>query len=211
VRVRTFAQEFSENDWLRMLMEMGVRAADAPRWAPAWASEIQPQRFSAGMPDLRAFTVTFLHETGMLRSMEEKLGYSVERLMAVWPRRFPSLASAMPYAANPEALANFVYGGRMGNSHAGDGWRFRGRAGGITGRTNYTWLSDKMGVDLLENPDLLLEPRFALEASFYVWERLVPDTALSDQTKVRRAYNGGLIGMDHCRALYELCTRVMPA
>ena len=54
-------------------------------------------------------------ESGDLRNTEENLNYSAERLHAVWPRRFPTVASAQPYAHNPEALGNHVYANRLGN------------------------------------------------------------------------------------------------
>src|SRR5437764_15407792 len=34
--------------------------------------------------------------------LSEDLGYSAERLHAVWPNRFPTIAAAAPYAHNPE-------------------------------------------------------------------------------------------------------------
>jgi len=79
------------------------------------------------------------HETGArFAPVEENLNYSAKRLMQVWPSRFPSLAAANPYANNPERLANSVYGGRLGNTSSGDGWRYRGRGlVQITGKANY--------------------------------------------------------------------------
>lgn len=79
------------------------------------------------------------HETGArFAPIEENLNYSAKRLMQVWPKRFPSLAAANPYANNPERLANSVYGGRLGNDEPGDGFRYRGRGFvQITGKDNY--------------------------------------------------------------------------
>ena len=70
----------------------------------------------------------FSEESGGFSVMQESLNYSAQRLCVVWPNRFPNLVAAAPYANNPEALANLVYAGRMGNGDAasGDGWRFRG-------------------------------------------------------------------------------------
>jgi putative chitinase len=69
------------------------------------------------------------HECGAGTEVVENLNYSATRMMAVWPSRFPSHASAAPYAHNPRALANKVYNGRMGNRiGSDDGWSFRGRA-----------------------------------------------------------------------------------
>lgn len=79
------------------------------------------------------------HETGArFAPVEENLNYSAKRLTQVWPSRFPSIAVSTPYANNPQKLANKVYGGRMGNTQPGDGFRFIGRGFvQITGRDNY--------------------------------------------------------------------------
>ena len=59
--------------------------------------------------------------------------------MAVWPSRFKSVEDAMPYTKNPEALANKVYNGRMGNQEGSqDGWKFSGKGFiQLTGRSNF--------------------------------------------------------------------------
>lgn len=79
------------------------------------------------------------HETGgRMQPVIENLNYSAKRLTEVWPTRFPTIASAKPYANNPQKLANKVYGGRLGNVGPNDGWIFRGRGlPQITGRENY--------------------------------------------------------------------------
>src|SRR6266545_770391 len=70
---------------------------------------------------LAHFLAQVCHETGGLTILVENLNYRAERLVAVWPLRFPTVASAVPYSGNPPALANRVYGGRMGNVNPGDG------------------------------------------------------------------------------------------
>ena len=40
----------------------------------------------------------------------ENLSYSAQRAHEVWPTRFSTVASAEPYAHNPRALGNKVYG-----------------------------------------------------------------------------------------------------
>ena len=56
----------------------------------------------------------FAHESCDFTKYTESLNYSAKRLMQVWPRRFPTLAIAEQYAHNPVALAEKVYGGRVG-------------------------------------------------------------------------------------------------
>src|SRR3546814_6034257 len=82
---------------------------------------------SATRNRLHFFRAQIGHESGGLKVREENMNYSAARLMAAWPGRFPDMASTDGFAHNPEALANHVYGGRMGNDSRGDGWKYRGR------------------------------------------------------------------------------------
>jgi putative chitinase len=216
-RVPRFERVWSANDWLRMLMELGVPAARAEAWAEPFEGEVQPGRFSQGMDDVHAWLPQVLHETGMLRSLKENLDYSAERIREVaamvGPGRWAEAAKrAEQLAHNPDALAEAVYGGRMGNDMPGDGARFPGR--GLimaTGRGAYRRLGDRMGQDLEGNPTLLEQKRYAIEAAIYWWEGDIPDLTLSDQVKIRRRVNGGTIGLKHCLQLHENVCKVVVA
>jgi putative chitinase len=209
-RAPRFVRTYDANDWLRLLMELGVGGITAGQWAEAFADEVQPSRFSAGMQDLTAWLAQVLHETGMLRNLVENLDYRAERIAQVWPSRFADAQAAAPYAHNPDKLAEKVYGGRMGNEMPGDGARFIGR--GLvqhTGRASYRRLSIMTGQDYENIPQLLEQKRYACEAAILYWESAMPDLFLSDQVKVRRRVNGGTIGLEHCQALYDLTCKVM--
>lgn len=94
------------------------------------------------------------HESGAFRHMVENLDYRATRLMEVWPKRFPTLEKAAPYASNPVALANLVYGGRYGNTQPGDGWRYRGRGFiQLTFKDNYRAASKWSDLDLVGEPE----------------------------------------------------------
>lgn len=90
-----------------------------------------------------------LVESSYFSATREEMNYSAQRLMMVWPKRFPTLASTTKYAHNPEALANFVYANRMGNGapETGDGWKHRG-AGWIqlTGKDNQLACAKELGI-----------------------------------------------------------------
>ena len=183
-------------DWLSTLQRCGVRAPTAARWAPVFAAVVKPDTFSMGAGEIDDFLGQVLHESAKLERIEEGLNYSADRLMVVWPARFPSAADANLYARNPEALANKVYGGRLGNTQPGDGYKYRGRGLiQVTGRDNYRAVGKAIGVDLEAHPDLLSDPEFALSASVAWWEGAVPDSVMGDITKVTKRVNGGTHGL----------------
>lgn len=191
-------------EWNEILLRLNVKPHTAAIWSEVFAACIGPTTFSRGDDDLRPFVAQVLHESAMLERLQENLSYSAERLMQVWPKRFPSPEIAKRYERNPEALANFVYGGRLGNRDPGDGWRYRGRGLiMVTGRANYALIEQITGLRVLANPDLLAQSLPALQASIAWWERGVRDHILHDVEQVTLAVNGGLVGLPHRRELTE--------
>jgi putative chitinase len=129
--------------------------------------------------------------------------------MAVWPHRVPSLEATDGFAHNPEALANKVYGGRMGNVEPDDGWRFRGRTPiMLTGRAAYERMGELSGQDLTVTPELAEGPIYGMQFARLWWEGSIPDSMLSDTVQCRRRVNGGDIGLAHCQALADLAIQV---
>lgn len=119
-----------------------------------------------GLPlrDLAYVLATTRHEVGpSMQPIRENLNYtSAASVRGTWPSRFKSDAAAKPYVRNPQALANKVYGGRMGNTGPDDGWNYRGRGfPQTTGKDNYARSGKIVGVDLVKEPDRILEPRIA--------------------------------------------------
>lgn len=183
-------------DWNRVLIACNVKPSVAAMWSQVFADTIKDDTFSQGESEIDDFLGQILHESDGLQHLTEQMHYSAERLTVVWPSRFPTVNDARPYANNPEALANKVYGGRMGNNEPGDGWRYRARTPlGITGKDNYQWLGDLLGQDLVSLPELLEQPRYALEACIAWWEGKIPDTMIGDIEKITERVNGGLIGL----------------
>lgn len=184
------------HDWYDILVRCQVKPTVAAVWSEVFADVVKPGSFSQGDAEIDDFLGQVLHESAGLIRFSENLNYSPERLCAVWPRRFQTLDDARPYARNPEALANRVYGGRMGNNEPGDGWRYRGRGPiQLTGKDNYRVVGDLMGQDLVSLPELMEQPRYALEAAIAWWEDRIPDSMLGDTEQVSRRVNGGLIGL----------------
>ena len=152
------------------------------------------------------FMANIMVETGGLKTLEENLNYSARRLTQVWPRRFPTLEAAKPYANNPEGLANLVYD-RYGNrGHGGWGWRYRGRGFMMTTFVdNYVQVKQATGIDVVSNPSKLLDVETALIAACVYWKsRGCNELADSGDVKeCRRRINGGLHGLSHVRTYYK--------
>lgn len=144
------------------------------------------------------------HECGAGHDVVENLNYTADRMMQVWPSRFPTQASAAPYAGNPRALANKVYNGRMGNAPGSDdGWNFRGRGGSqTTGREGYQRLAKSTGLDLVLHPDLVNDPKFFLECAVadFINCGCLPFAKADDVLNVTKKLNGGTVGLDQRKA-----------
>lgn len=148
---------------------------------------------------LQYFLAQLGHESNGLTSREENLNYSAARLMEIWPSRFPTLDVAKQYERNPEKLANFVYGGRMGNVNPGDGYRFRGRGYiQLTGRETYREIGRIAGLDLENNPDAASKPEnaIAIACAFWTWKNINPACDVGDFTAVTKKINGGTNGLN---------------
>jgi putative chitinase len=143
-------------------------------------------------------------ESAALSRVEENLNYSAERLCAVWPSRFKTLSAASAYARNPEALANRVYGGRMGNTAADDGWRYRGRGlKQLTGKANYSEYAEASRVDVVRWPELLVKPQYAADSAGWFWQARGCNSYADDGdvNGLTRRINGGETGLRERAAL----------
>ena len=152
-----------------------------------------------------AFIGQCQHESTNFTKLEEGLNYSAARLMAVWPSRFPSLDVASQYANNPEKLANKVYGGRadLGNKQDGDGFAFHGRGCiQLTGRDSYERCGEAISVDLINQPQLLVEPHYAALSAGWFWNKkgLNALADVKDYDTMTKRINGGLLGLDDRKA-----------
>jgi len=82
----------------------------------------------------------------------------------------------------------------LGNTRPGDGWRYRGRGFiMLTGRDNYTRASRDLGIDLVDKPELLMQPEVAARVAVWYWKtRVRPNvTNFNDTRTVTRLVQGG--------------------
>jgi putative chitinase len=149
------------------------------------------------------------HESGGFKRLSENLNYKAERLRAVWPKRFPTLAVAAKYAGNPERLANYVYASRMGNGgeQSGDGWKFRGRGlFQLTGRDNYTAFGRSLNIRAEAAADYIESGKegAAMSAAWFFdynnIDALAETAGVEDETK---RINGGTLGLPERKAHFD--------
>lgn len=157
-----------------------------------------------------AFLAQVGHESAGLTRLEENLNYAAQRLMAVWPKRFPTIESARYYEHASERLGNFVYANRNGNGDyaSGDGYHFRGRGPiQITGRGNYRAFSPDAE---LAPERLLLPAQGSRSAAWFFEARRCNEIAdAGDINAVSRRINGGDAGLDDRRARYEQALQLL--
>jgi len=164
------------------------------------------QKYDISTPARQAFFIgQCAHESNNFRVLEENLNYSAPRLMAVWPSRFPSLDVASQYANNPEKLANKIYSGRMGNGdeESGEGYAYRGRGLiQMTGKEAYANCGSGLGMDLVGNPNWLVDPKYAALSAGWFWNKkgLNSLADVQDYETMTKRINGGLNGLDDRKA-----------
>lgn len=169
----------------------------------AWAAP----RYGINTLQREAHWIAQLAAESSLIPKEENLWYSAERLCQVWPSRFPTLASAKPFAYNPQALAERVYGGRedLGNDRPGDGARYIGRGLiQLTGKHNYELYGQMTGFNLVAQPELLLQFGVSALVAGAYWKTKGINAAAdkNDIEKVTRMVNGGAHGLERRREFY---------
>lgn len=123
---------------------------------------------------LAAFLGQFGYETAGWTKLAENTCYTTpERLMAVFPSKFPSQCLAKMYAGKPINIANRVYANKYGNGdeQSGDGYRYRGRgACHLTFKDNYKAFAKATGVDVVQHPEFLEEPWYAVLCGAWWWQ-----------------------------------------
>jgi putative chitinase len=203
-----------------------AKIKDPAKWLEA--VRVTCREFEINTPQrVAGFLAQTSHESGGYTMLSENLNYKAATLAACWPNRFAVLgpdkkpvkdekgkltptAVANSIAGKPELIANLVYSSRMGNGPAesGEGWLYRGRGlKQLTGKFNYEKCGAALGLDLVGNPDLLLEPMAAARSAGWFWKanNLSAFADVGDIKGMTKKINGGLIGYEQRQALYDAC------
>jgi putative chitinase len=102
---------------------------------------------------------------------------TIEKYQITDPKRLAAFLAQIAHESGSlkyvrELADGQAYEGRkdLGNIKPGDGPKFKGRGAiQITGRTNYTLLSDAFKIDLLNKPEILEQPLYAMLSAGWFW------------------------------------------
>jgi putative chitinase len=213
------------------IVAAGVKQATAEKWVDAVANACA--EFSISTPQrIAGFLSQCAHESGGFERLQENLNYSADGMAGIWPKRFAVLGPdgkpvkkdgknqpnkfALALHRKPEMIANVVYSNRMGNgpTESGEGWKYRGRGlKQLTGKDNHRACSAGLGVDLVSNPDMLLEPVYAARSAAWFWStnKCNAFADAEDIEGLTRKINGGLIGIDDRKKRYASAMQSMQA
>lgn len=214
------AQMAQESRLLRQtqLEEQNARRAQR-RAPPKLDTELMSALSAGGITDKKsqANIMAQVHAESGGVAKSESLKYSPERLMQVFPKKFQNIEEAQQVAAGgEEAIAERVYGGRMGNTQPGEAFRYRGRGLiQLTGKDNYKKYGDLIGVDLISNPELANDPAIARKlAVAYFAEKQKAGVDLTKSGQVSKAVGHVDIGgaeSTRRAAMAETIAAMMPA
>lgn len=179
--------------------------------APAGVAEALDQAVALyGIRNVPEFLGQMVVESKNFTAVAENMGYSAKRMAEVWPGRYATPATAklpakdrLPNAkavslarAGAQAIANDVYGGRMGNTAPNDGWLFRGQGyKQLTGKDNVRRYSmDTYGDDrVVRDPAMLQRLPDSVNSGGWYWKVNGIDRYGDNVLAVSRAVNLGRV------------------
>lgn len=206
---------------LEQLTKLNIKRADAQTYLNGLNATVE--RYEINSPlRLSHFIGQLMHESALFTTVTENLNYTPSALLRTFNTptiiRFTAqtanlLGRTDKQRANREMIANIAYANRMGNGprESGDGWRFRGRGLiQITGRVNYADVGKAIGIDCLNNPDLLVLPLYACLSAGHYWNsrKLNALADADDLTGITKRINGGVNGLAERKIYVERCKTV---
>lgn len=156
------------------------------------------------------------HESNGLTRLVESLNYTPDGLMKTWPARY-TLGIATAHGrmgsepADQRAIANHVYGDRLGNRPGtDDGWTYRGRGPiQVTGRANYRECGQAIGQDLEQDPTQLELRSTGAASTAWYWRKHKLTQYGGDVLSVTRKINGGTNGLEDRQRRYNTALSVL--
>lgn len=190
----------------------GIGAGLAARWFPHLEATFAELGITSPVAQAM-FIAQVGHESAGFTATAESFNYSVAGLQSTFGKRLTveqckMLGRQRGETVVPEnrqaAIANLVYGGRLGNKGPGDGWKYRGRGLiQITGLDNYRACSAGVKTDLLLVPDLLENDEYAMRSAGWFWKSRNCGKYAGDVERVTLLINGGKNGLADRQERFE--------
>lgn len=158
------------------------------------------------------FLAQTTHESNDYKRLEESFRYTPQILFEVFRKRVGTLENAQKLCnEGAKYIADFVYGGRLGNAKD-EGYKYRGR--GIiqlTGKNNYKYYGEKLNIDLVNNPHLAKEPDTAIEIALLFWKEKECGlyAKIGDVKTVTKLINGGYNGLDDRQKRFDIILKIL--
>ena len=158
------------------------------------------------------FLAQTTHESNNYKRLEESFNYKPKRLFEVFRKRVGTLENAKKLCdEGAKSIADFVYGGRLGNAKD-EGYKYRGR--GIiqlTGKNNYEYYGKKINIDLVNNPHLAKEPDTAIEIALLFWKEKECGlyAKIGDVKTVTKLINGGYNGLADRQRRFDSILKIL--
>lgn len=209
---------------LEKLVAAGVKANIAEIWLPFVQQACERYQINTKNQEA-AFIAQCAHESGGFMMLEENLNYRASTMAACWPTRFgvknpdgtwakDAKGASVPnkfaqaLERKPEMIANVVYASRMGNgpTESGEGWKYRGRGlKQLTGKDNYTRCGQAIEANLVAEPDLLINPKYAALSAAWFWSvnKCGALAESGDFVGLTKKINGGTIGLEDREKRYR--------
>jgi len=168
-------------------------------------------------PRLAGWLAQVGHESADATKLSESLDYSVSGLLRTFPARVPAwladrIGRKPGRPADQYAIAEAVYGRRMGNDYAGDGYKYRG-AGllGVTGFTNHDLVAQAFDLATEDVPDWLRTKLGASLSAAWFWHESDCNRLADagDIDAISRRINGGSNGLDDRRSRYARARKAL--
>ncbi|RTY53659.1 glycoside hydrolase family 19 protein [Pantoea sp. YU22] len=190
----------------------GISTELAARWVPHINAALAEFEITDRL-DVAMFIAQAGHESSGFSRLEENFNYSLTGLTGTFGSRFSPYQSSMLCRQAGEkvvplerqkAIANIAYGGRYGNTIRGDGWTYRGRGlKQITFKDNYKACGNALGVDLVANPDLLLQDEYAARSAAWFFKSHGCCGLKGDVKRATEIINGGDNGLSNRVMLFK--------
>jgi putative chitinase len=201
---------------------LGVIAKVAPQAHPNYVQAIRENgalfaQHGINTPRRMAhFLAQAMTETGAFKVLRENMNYKVPQMLKIFGVGKHSAkitaAEAPGLAMKAEALAERVYGlgnpkkaKDLGNTQAGDGFRYRGNGVlQMTGRDAHRRRGAANGLDFENQPELATLPEHALKPALQEWAdgKLNRFADVDDIRTITLRINGGLNGFDDRKAWF---------